>query len=218
MRFATATAIAGALCFLLAATATAEVTTTHLDTDAELLDYLSDTLFVSEGRIGDLGGAATFELDLGNDTGAPAVTAQHDWQSGSSEPFTIDYDNSTGLVTFTLGGKTLQYTTGYSDFDVIFIRGRAVETETSVSVDGIEVDGESIDDSVLASGSGNGLDILLIYGVDLNDGFTLNATAVLTWTGEPPTQSRLAFQVKTARSAIVESDDTSWGAVKSTYR
>jgi hypothetical protein len=122
MRFATATAIAAVVCLLLATSAPAEINTTHLDSDTELLDYLSDTLFVAEGRIGDLGQAATFELDLGYSTGAPAATEQYDWQNGAGEPFSVQYDSSTGTVTFTLGGKTLHYVTDYSDFDAIFIR------------------------------------------------------------------------------------------------
>ncbi|MDD4858318.1 MAG: hypothetical protein PHD74_09475, partial [Candidatus Krumholzibacteria bacterium] len=56
----------------------------HLGTDAELLAIISDTVFVAEGRIGDLGGAATFELDLGKSTAAPSVTAQYAWTSGQA--------------------------------------------------------------------------------------------------------------------------------------
>jgi hypothetical protein len=202
--------------FLWAFAVSAEMTTTHLDSDSELLEYLSDTLFVSEGRIGDSGGSATFELDLGYSTGSPAETAQYDWQNGVAEPFTIDYDSETGTVTYTLGGETLQYVTPYMNFDALFVRTRAVNSGTSISVTDLVIDGENVNDTSESSGS-DGLDILLIYGVNLIDGFTMEGTATLCWTGDPPTQSRLAFQVKVARSALIETESYTWGKIKDLY-
>jgi len=205
-------------CLLLPLGVSAQLTTMHFATDAELLEYLSDTMFVSEGRIGDRGGAATFELDLGADTGAPATQAQYDWISAQLEPFTLSYDNMTQLVTFSLGGETLYYTTPYFDFEVIFVRTRAVNIDTWVDVYDMTLDGLPVMDSSNAAGSGSGLDILLIYGANLNDGFTLNGTAVLTWIGTPPTQSRLAFQIKVAKLGKTSTEEKSWGAIKSLYR
>ena len=203
--------IAGALLLLPAALA-AEITTEHIATDAEMLEYLSDTMFVCEGRIGDRGGAATFELDLGQDTGAPATTANYDWQSGVAEPFTLSYDHLTGQVTFSLGGIDLHYTTPYFDFDQIFVRSRAVNEGTSILVDDLVVDGETVGDQ--SSAVGNGLDILWIKGTNLNNGFVLTGTATLAWTGTPPTQSRLAFQVKIGKAAIVATEESTWGRIK----
>jgi hypothetical protein len=191
----------------------AGMTTTHFGTDNELLQYLSDTLFVCEGRIGDRGGAATFELDLGHSTSAPDQTADYDWQNGVPEPFTLSYDPMNSLVTFTLGGITLLYTTSYEDFDAIFVRTRAVNEGTSVTVEDLVYNGENVDD--LSSTTGDGLDILLIYGLPIADGFTLAGIATLSWTGTPPTQSRLAFQIKVARSTVIDAEETSWGAMKS---
>lgn len=190
----------------------AGITTGHIATDAEMLEFLSDTLFVAEGRIGDLGGAATFELDLGQNSGAPGSTAQYDWQNGVPEPFTIAYDNLTGEVTFALGGVFLSYTTPYFDFDQIFVRTRATETGTSIVVDGLVIDGTAIDDH--SSAVGSGLDILWIREASLNNGFVLTGTATLAWTGAPPTQSRLAFQVKVGKSAIVGTEEAAWGRIK----
>jgi hypothetical protein len=193
-------------------TLSSAITISHIATDAELVYMLSDTLFVSEGRIGDRGGAATFELDLGADTGIPGTSAQYDWLSGAVEPFTLTYDAGTGLVTFNLGGVTLHYTTSWFDFDQIFIRTRAVDEGSSVTVDNIVIDGESVMDQSTANG--NGLDILWIQGAILNDGFTLSGDAVLSWTGTPPTQSRLAFQVKVGKLGIVSTEESSWGRIK----
>jgi hypothetical protein len=191
---------------------TAEITTEHIATDAEMLEYLSDTMFVSEGRIGDRGGAATFELDLGQDTGHPATTAQYAWQSGVAEPFTLAYNNLTGQVTFSLGGINLYYTTPYFDFDQVFVRTRATEAGTSILVDELVIDGETVADQ--SSAVGSGLDILWIKGASLNNGFVLTGVATLVWTGAPPTQSRLAFQIKIGKAAIVAIEESTWGRIK----
>ncbi len=191
----------------------AELSTKHLDSDAEMLEYLSDTLYVAEGRIGDRGGAATFELDLGFDTGAPYATAQYDWESGKVEPFELIYNSTTGEVEYSLGGITLHYTTPYFDFDQIFIRTRAVNEGTTVTVSDILLDCESVNDQSSAS-SGDGLDILWILGAELNDGFTLSGNAVLEWAGDPPTQSRLAFQIKVGKLGLIGVEDSSWGSIK----
>jgi len=208
----TAVAFLAAVLIILPEASAAEVTTEHLGTDAEMLEFLSDTMFVAEGRIGDRGGAATFELDLGQDSGDPATTAQYDWQNGVPEPFTVTYDDLTGQVTFSLGGAYLVYTTPYFDFDQIFVRTRATESETSVLVDDLVIDGVQVSDQSLAVG--NGLDILWIKGAVLNNGFVLTGVATLAWTGAPPTQSRLAFQIKVGKSAIVATEESTWGHIK----
>jgi hypothetical protein len=213
MKNATASSLILCLLLVIVGIAVSELTTTHFDTDAEMLQYLSDTMFVSEGRIGDRGGYQTFELDLGQSTGDPAETAHYDWQNGQEEPFSLTYDPIGGLVTFTLGGVTLYYNTVYEDFDAIFVRTRAVDAGTAITVDDLVLNGDPVDDLSSTAGPG-GLDILLIYGVPINMGFTLEGTATLGWTGAPPTHSSLAFQVKVARSAIIGTESTSWGAIK----
>lgn len=125
----------------------------------------------------------------------------------------MTYDSGTGLVTYSLGGVTLFYTTPYFDFDVVIVRARAVNEGTSIAVSDLVLDGEDAGDGSGASGP-DGLDILLILGGFLNDGFTLNGSAVLSWTGEPPTHSRLAFQVKVAKLGKIGVQKESWGAIK----
>jgi hypothetical protein len=206
-------------CFSIAffGAALSELTTVHFDSDAEMLQYLSDTVFVSEGRIGDRGGTATFELDLGQSTGSPVQTADYDWQNGVPEPFTLVYDSADSLVTFSLGGVTLYYNTLYQDFDAVFVRTRAVDGGAAMVVDDLMLNGEVVNDQSSTAGP-NGLDILLIYGVPIGDGFTLEGVATLSWTGAPPTQSRLAFQIKVARSAVIQTEPASWGDIKKRQR
>ena len=117
-------------------------------------------------------------------------------------------------MTFSLGGKTLSFTTPYFDFDQIFVRTRAVNAGSSVEIRDIVLEGAAINDHSYADGN-TGLDILWILGADLNGGFVFQANAVLSWEGIPPTQSRLAFQVKVGKLGIVAGEDFSWGAIKS---
>jgi hypothetical protein len=200
---------------LLAHPAIAVIVTRHVATDAEMLAYIQNIAFVAEGRIGDRGGVATFELDLGDDTGNPYTTAQHPWQSGVAEPFTVAYDKPGNEVTFTLGGKTLAYTPAVS-FKEFFVRTRATELNTAIQVYDLVLNGQPLGD--ISSATGPGLDILAVSGVDLAQGFTLTGTAVMTWTGTAPTQSRLAFQIKVGNAPTVPAEGTSWGRIKGLYR
>lgn len=198
-------------------TADAVIQTGHFTTDAEMLALLSDSLFVAEGRIGDLGGAATFELDLGQSTAAPAVQAQYPWQNGQAEPFTLGYDAGSRLVTFSLGGRTLTYVTEFSNFGVVYVRTRAVESGTAVTVGTLALDGAPLGAASSAAGQ-DGLDILWITGAPLESGFTLAGVAALSWGAVIPGQSRLAFQIKVARLNVVPAAEATWGDVKNLYR
>jgi hypothetical protein len=194
------------------------LTATHLDTDGEMLALLTDTLFVAEGRIGDRGGAATFEVDLGGDTGAPATTAQYNWQSGAPVNWTLTYNHVTDLITFTLDTVVLQYTTPLSGFSDVFVRTRAVNADSEILVDNLVLDGVGVGDNSNANGNLDGLDILWISGGTLTDGFTLTGRTTMTWTGPAPTQSRLAFQLKVGMLMPVPTEPATWGKVKGLYR
>jgi hypothetical protein len=193
--------------------------TSHIETDEELLSILPEesVAFVAEGRIGDLGGAATFELDLGQSTGAPDTSCQYPWQSGVDEDLMLVYDAGTGIVTFSLGGRTLSYSPD-REFTEVFVRTRAVDDDTQVTVFDMILDGEAVGDLSAASGP-DGRDILRIQGGNLTDGFVLTGSARLTWFGDPPSQSRLAFQIKvgTPEPPVAIRSET-WGSLKGRFR
>src|SRR3990172_476444 len=86
---------------------------------------LQNESFVAEGRIGDLGGVATFELDIGATTSAPAQTANFNWANGYAHPFILTYNNITNIVSFTVGDNKLTYSPPHVSTD-IYIRTRAV--------------------------------------------------------------------------------------------
>lgn len=203
---------------VLGAESAPALTVSHLTTDAQMLALLNDTLFVSEGRIGDRGGAATFEVDLGGDTGAPATTAQYNWQSGVPVNWSLTFNSATNLCTFVLDTVVLQYTTPLSGFTDLFVRTRAVNLNTEIVVDNLVLDGVGAGDASSANGNTSGLDILWISGGTLSDGYTLTGRVTMTWTGTAPTQSRLAFQIKTGLVHPVGTESATWGSVKALYR
>jgi hypothetical protein len=202
---------------LLPGLAAAQIETGHFCSDAEMLAVLSDTLFVAEGRIGDRGGAATFELDLGQSTAAPNTMAQYPWQSGVPEAFSLSYEPVTSTVSFALGGQVLTYVTDFSEFGVMFVRTRAVNDASSLVVTDFLLDGQPLGDASDTAGP-DGLDILWVQGQNLSLGFTLTGTATLAWSDPAPTQSRLAFQIKVARQNVIETKPGSWGSIKDIYR
>jgi hypothetical protein len=199
--------------------ASAALTTSHIATDADMLAILNNLVIVAEGRIGDQGGAATFEHDLGQDTGAPAVTAQHTWPNGVVEPFTLSYDAGLNEVTFAIGGNMLKYTPG-PNFNLVVVRTRATQDLTNCMVNNMVLDGMVVGDQSSASGPDpGGKDILLIEGASLEDGFALTGDARLTWGGDRPRNSHLAFQIKVgSHEGTVQAEDSSWGQLKSLYR
>ena len=209
-------AAAAALASALSVTPGAALVVQHIATDAELLALLSDELFVAEGRIGDGAGAATFEIDLGGDTGAPATSAQYAWPNGGAVNWTLHYNNVTNLITFTVDTVVLQWTTPLSGFTDLFVRTRAVNADTEILVDDLVLDAENIGDASHAVA--DGLDILWIAGGALADGFTLTGTTTMSWGGAMPTQSRLAFQIKVGVTNTVPTEQSTWGKVKALYR
>jgi hypothetical protein len=200
----------------IAVPAGAQLMTQHLTSDADMLSVLSDRLFVGEGRIGDGWSAATFEIDLGGDTGNPATTAQYGWPNGTAVSWSLTYDSNTDLVTFTVDGIVLSYVTPLDGFTDVFVRTRAVNVDSDILVDDLVLDGETVGD--LSHAVADGLDILWISGGELFDGFTITGRTTMTWTGAMPTQSRLAFQLKIGNLQPVKVyNDGTWGKLKAYF-
>jgi hypothetical protein len=194
----------------------AALTVDHIATDAELLTMLSDTLFVSEGRIGNNALNGDFEVDLGGDTAAPEEIGQYVWPNGTPVDWSLTYDHLTHLVTFTVDAIELQWVSQLEGYTDIFVRTRAVDDGTSITVGDLVLDGETVGD--VSAAVGDGLDILWIGEGTLDDGFTMTGTANLSWSGTPPLHSRLAFQIKVGKLAPVATEAVTWSGVKDLYR
>lgn len=195
----------------------ADLITAHL-TDQQMLQLMpeSELSATAEGRIGDRGGAATFELDLGRLTSAPSQTAQYNWQSGVVEPFSVSYDAFLNTVTYTLGGVTLTYQPDRF-FNEVFVRTRATASGSIAVVQDLMLEGVPVTDISQATGP-SATDVLRISGGDLYDGFSLTGTAVLTWVAPVPTQSQLAFQIKVGAVPANPVDEPTWGRLKALFK
>jgi hypothetical protein len=200
----------------IAVPAGAQLMTQHLTSDTEMLSALSGKQFVGEGRIGDGWSAATFEIDVGGDAGNPASTAHYNWPNGKAVSWTLTYNNTTDLVTFTVDGVSLSYIAPLDDFTDLFIRAQAVDVDADILVDELVLDGAVVGDYSRAVG--NGLDILWISGGTLFDGFTMTGRVTMTWTDSTPDQSLLAFQFEVGRLNPVKIyNDGSWGKLKAYF-
>ncbi|MCW6037423.1 PEP-CTERM sorting domain-containing protein [Spirulina subsalsa FACHB-351] len=182
---------------VLSIPALSEAVTLHkLSSDQEMNDLMHNIAFVAEGRIGDLGGPATHELNLHeSDPGKPDITAHYSWGNERTDTFILAYDAPSGWVNFSIGGETIShvYTDSFSD---IFVRTRAVDAQSQIRVDNLQLDGVMLDGFSHAIAETGGLDILHIAGVTTS--FLLFGQATMSWLSEapPPTQARLAFQIK----------------------
>ncbi len=195
----------------------AQLSSEYFGSDVVLDTVLSDSLFVAEGRIGDLSATTTYELGLGVSTVAPAMTSQFIWGSGVVYPFSLSFDLMSRIATFTVGDRTVVFTSDYTAFDAIFIRARAVLPGTSVGLYDLMLDGIPVPGTSVESGP-DGLTLMQIYGSPLYDGFTLSGTTKLSWDGVLPKKSQLAFQIYTANMLIVTNEDQSWSQVKNLFR
>ena len=173
-------------------------TLTHLSSDDEMNALMPDIAFVAEGRIGDRDGITTHELNLHEfDPGNPQITEQFNWQNGVAENFELSYDSALSLVQFTIGDRILNY--NYTDpFSDIFIRTRAVNPGSSMLLSDLWLDQISLGEQSYAVAETGGLDILRISDVIAD--FKLIGTSTMFWQDSPPTQAKLAFQIKVAQS------------------
>ena len=188
--------------------------TTTAWTGSDAFEARFTAAFISEGRIGNtVTGGGTHELDLGQSTASPATTRDYPWGQGSAIPFTVTYAPTgvgTGTVTFDNNGASLTYNASWADGtnDSIFIRARSAKSGSVMNVRDLEIQTSELGgfvpvDSPAGTGDPDGVgatfaqgkNSLQIFGIDLQQGFTLKGTSRWTWT-TAPSQSQLAFQVK----------------------
>lgn len=159
---------------------------------------------VAEGRIGDLLGAATFEVDLGQNTAQPVQKQQFNWSNGTALPFVVTYNGS--QFTYKVGGNPVLNYTPTTPFTTIYIRTNAVKTGSSVAVASCTLNGESLPLLALSSVGATSpqVKVFKITGLSSNQPFTLSCLTQMDWQGQPqvlgdqtaPHQSQLSYQVK----------------------
>lgn len=207
----------------LAGAGSAQPITAHSSTDDTLTGLLVGS--VAEGQIGDGAADGDYELGIGQVFGAPLLTSNFSWESGTTYDWTLTNVPGSfgGSVEFTFNGVTNRMGTAIP-FNSFFIRTNAELPGTSVSVTQLRIGGppggdggtaaifETANPKQQATSSANGnsapLDILKISNVTLTSGFTLSGRARLVFTGAipQPEGSELAFEVFAAVSDPNDSD------------
>lgn len=167
---------------------------TDRDFNQQITDGTFSELFVAEGRIGDRGGAATYELSINDDVvkGAKPVTqTQFDWQNGQEYEFSLEYDGS--MVNYILAGKTLSTSNFSGPINSIFFRTSAGKN-TTTSLTNLMFNGGAI--GSLSSSLNDSRDIDYLQLKDISSPFIITGKASMSWEGTAPKNSLNAFQIK----------------------
>jgi hypothetical protein len=139
--------------------------------------------FFTTGRYGQNNPTGAWELAIWeNTTGGEVVRAQDNyvWTNGVKVDFSLNYDPTNGMVTYTVDGKTLQWTYNSGkafNYIIPFAKGNA--NGNSVELTEMIINGKAVPD--LNSGTGyKGLKIPLTDLEQIN-GFTITGKAKLIW-------------------------------------
>jgi hypothetical protein len=152
---------------------------------------------VAEARIGDLGGRATFELDAGVSTAAPALTAQKAWVSGQSYPFRVVVPPGAATWTWEVDGTALVTAPIRGGRDLT-VRARSIRPDARMTVSDLVLDGTEVGLVVDTDGpwAVKGEDIVHIHTRWLDDGFVMSGNLTFTWDSKnAPRNSQLAMQI-----------------------
>ncbi|MBE9213737.1 PEP-CTERM sorting domain-containing protein [Plectonema cf. radiosum LEGE 06105] len=171
---------------------------TDIDFNQQIADGTFSELFVAEGRIGDRGGAATYELSINDDVvkGARAVTEeQFNWENGKEYEFSLEYDGN--MVNYILGGETLSTSNFSSPINSIFFRTSAGKN-TATSLTNLMFNGGAI--GSLSSSLNDSRDIDYLQIKDISSPFIITGKASMVWQGIAPKNSLNAFQIKVGNS------------------
>ena len=160
-------------------------------------------LFVAEGRIGDRGSKATYELSINDDVqkGAKPVTEeQFNWGNGEKYDFSLEYNGS--MVNYILGGETLSTEKFNGPINSIFFRTSA-GANTTTSLTNLVFNGTAIGDLISSESSRRDIDYLQLNNV--SSPFKITGKASISWqtnnNNKPNTKNSLnAFQIKVGNS------------------
>ena len=185
---------------LVSGVASAATVTSLPDFTDDQFDGLIDSgefteVFVAEGRIGNNSlNPAERELGINDKAGTPVQSAQFVWGNGTVYDFTLEYTDST--VNYNVGG-TLLSSQAFSDpIDTIYIRTKeTANSNVRLNIDSLNTFSAPSDDD------SDDVDYVLVE--DISAPFKLTGTVSFDWTGDQPTRSNLAYQIKVGTSEPV---------------
>lgn len=162
--------------------------------------------FVAEGRIGALGGSRTFELKVAPDTTHPYPgEGDFSWINGESVDFALEFNGT--QATWTVGGTTVAhngFSSDFENFNSLVLRSATPSADTGVVIENLALNGNDLGRfsnlwNSDAQGSGRQVNWFAIQNAgQLGAGFNLTGNVALSWSGEAPKNSHLAFQIKGA--------------------
>ncbi len=174
-------------------------------------------LFVAEGRAGNNGFGGNGERELGINTaikpvngslvgGDPVASGDRIWGTGPVKlvDFSLEYTGK--QVNYIVDGQTLTSTNFSGPATDIFFRtfaqvDKAVNKNNSVTLSNLKIYeagstvGQAIG-SLSALGNVTSSDTEYLQISDITAGFKITGQTALSWTGDAPTKSNLAFQIK----------------------
>ena len=156
--------------------------------------------FEVHGRYGNNKENGDWEIGLTDNTNEPPESQENFvWSSGSSTPFTFTVTPELE-ASFSIGGVSHNYGEAFEfDPNAIFIWGGAVTSGSSVLLNNLTLNGQSIDETVFASSGGDSFDEILIAGLEeseLENSLTLTGDVTMTFNeNNPPEHSRLQFHI-----------------------
>ncbi|MGF1673886.1 MAG: choice-of-anchor W domain-containing protein [Rivularia sp. (in: cyanobacteria)] len=171
---------------------------TDIDFNQQIADGTFSELFVAEGRIGDIGGAATYELSINDDvvkSAKPVTEKQFNWENGKEYEFSLEYDGN--MVNYILGGQTLSTSNFSGPINSIFFRTSAGKS-TVTSLTNLMFNGGAI--GSLSSSLNDSRDIDYLQIKDISSPFIITGKASMSWQGIAPKNSLNAFQIKVGNS------------------
>jgi hypothetical protein len=161
-------------------------------------------LFVAESRIG---GTGEKELKINGDVenGAPvAEQTDFDWKNGEAVNFSLNYDGN--AVSYTVGGVTLNSTAFSGNVNKIYLRtvgSGGNKPQGTMSLSNLMFNGQSYS-GLSSTGTSDGRDVDYLAITDISSPFTFTGTSTMSWTGNRPQRSELAYQIKVGTSTTEE--------------
>jgi hypothetical protein len=160
-------------------------------------------VFVAEGRIGTAGMSGDWELGIlnPNNNHLPDKQAQFVWENGTVYDFTLEYKDST--VNYTVGETLLSSTIFSAPVNTIYIRTKSFTSDNTPSSSSKVEDLVFTDSSLTFSSIAQDGDIDYLQISDISESFELKGQVSFSWTGNQPTHSNLAYQIKVGNSEPV---------------
>ena len=169
------------------------VKTDHLYSKKDYNKVVTDVSFTATARFGNNRYYGSYELGTGSFF--PYRWQQFQWSKGSAEHFSLEYNSSANLLTYTVGSARINYNV-YGTFTDMFIKTSATKKGSWISIDNLLLNGESIDDFSYANYYGDKNDYLHISSLLFSDDFILEGYSRMFWLDNKlPIYSKLFYEL-----------------------